>query len=99
MAEAETDEGALTHICPMLPNCKNFVRCRQKAKSKRATLCSVCFLQKSCVSGARSAGNKGGNPGNAGNASGNPGNHGNAAASGKPGNTGNTMKGVHKKPA
>ena len=42
-------------------------------------------------SGARSAGNTGGNPGNAGNTSakGNPGNAGNTSAKGNPGNAGN----------
>ena len=79
----------------MIPNCKNFDVCGRKAKSKRSTLCSICFKNKSRTSGAKSAGREGGNPGNRENANGNPGNRGNA--SGDPGNSGNTMRGVHKR--
>ncbi len=76
-------------------------RCGRKARTARSTLCSTCFKQRAAQSGARSAGNAKGNPGNAGNASakgkpknagngkGNPGNAGNASAKGKPKNAGN----------
>ncbi len=65
----------------------------------RSTLCSMCFKKKAAKSGARSAGNAKGNPGNAGNANakGNPGNAGNAK--GNPGNAGNEKKGAAKKGA
>ena len=79
----------------MIPNCKNFDVCGRKAKSKRSTLCSICFKNKSRTSGAKSAGREGGNPGNRGNANGNPGNRGNA--SGNPGNSGNKKRGVQKR--
>ena len=58
---ADTCEGAMADT--MLPDCKN---CGLKAKSSRATLCKSCFLKQSRNSGARTSGNKEGNPGNAG---------------------------------
>jgi len=62
-------------------------------------LCSICFTKQAARSGARSAGNSDGNPGNAGNskAKGNPGNAGNSK--GNPDNAGNQVRGVSKKRA
>ena len=71
----------------MKPNCQNFDTCGRNAKSKRSTLCTLCFKKQSRLSGAQSAGRKGGNPGNAGRKGGNP------------GNAGNSLTGVHKRPA
>jgi hypothetical protein len=53
----------------------------------RSKLCRSCFKKKAAASGARSAGNSKGNPGNAGKAKGNP------------GNAGNENKGITKKAA
>ena len=65
----------------------------------RSKLCRFCFKTKANVSGAQSAGNGKGNPGNDGNAKGNPGNDGNAKAKGSPSNAGNMKKGIVKKAA
>ena len=77
-----------------LPHCKN--RCGRRVQTKRSKLCSNCFGTNAVRSGALSAGNAKGNPGNAGNTSakGNPGNAGNAK--GNPGNAGSTTKGTVK---
>ena len=76
-----------------LPHCKN--KCGRRVQTKRSKLCSNCFGRNAVRSGARSAGNTGGNPGNAGNTSakgnGIPGNAGNTSAKGIPGNAGNGL--------
>ena len=70
-----------------LPECRE--KCGRRVQSKRSKLCSICFGKQAAKTGARSAGNKNGNPDNAGNAAGNPDNAGNVDAVGNPGNAGN----------
>jgi hypothetical protein len=70
-----------------LPHCNN--KCGRRVRTKRSKLCSNCFGRNAVSSGARSAGNIGGNPCNARNAKGSPGNAGSARAKGSPGNAGN----------
>ena len=48
-----------------LPKCKH--QCGRRARTMRSTLCWMCFRKYAANSGARSAGNAQGNPGNAGN--------------------------------
>jgi hypothetical protein len=80
-------EAALNKIRRNFPNCRNFKKCGRKSKSQRATFCGPCFKARAAQSGARSAGNRTGNPGNNGN------------RTGKTGNKGNTKKGIAKKRA
>ena len=49
------------------PNCSNFKKCGRKAISQRAKFCGPCFKAGAARSGARSGGNRTGNPGNSGN--------------------------------
>ena len=53
----------------MNPKCKNFATCGRRAKTKRSTLCSICFKKQSRISGAKGSGNPQarGKAGNAGN--------------------------------
>jgi len=80
-------KAALNKIRRNFPNCRNFKKCGRKSKSQRATFCEPCFKARAAQSGARSAGNRTGNPGNNGN------------RTGKTGNKGNTKKGIAKKRA
>ena len=48
------------------PECKTRL-CKRKVRTIRSTLCSICFMKQAARSGARSAGNYEGNPGNVGN--------------------------------
>ena len=64
------------------PNCRNFQRCGQRAKSLRAMLCVSCFKARAARSGAQSGGNV--------NPKVNKGNKGNTKSTGVPRNKGNT---------
>ena len=57
----------LKKIKKHFPNCSNFKKCGRKAISQRAKFCGPCFKAGAARSGARSGGNRTGNPGNSGN--------------------------------
>ena len=86
------------------PNCSNFKKCGRKAISQRAKFCGPCFKAGAARSGARSGGNRTGNPGNSGNIKKGISKKKAGACSGgnrtgNPGNSGNIKKGISKKKA